>query len=147
MEIMQDKLWLECDAEYNLGVLEDFCESLGIEIHTSNAVNFKKIKVAGVHKIRVIEREYYNGGKDYYKGENLKQGDRNKWLDQAMVTGEDVSVAKHKVDYMKFEVLIDSNEEDGGYEVQMVGDEENVVDNAWNKEIEEVEDNGASQEK
>ena len=36
--MMLDKVWSECDGEFNLGMLEDLCESLGIEVHTSNAV-------------------------------------------------------------------------------------------------------------
>ena len=53
------------------------------------AVNFEKIKVAVAHKVCVVEREYYNGGKDYYERENMKQVDQNKWSSQAMVIGED----------------------------------------------------------
>ena len=32
------KLWSECEDEFNLGMLEDLSESLGIEVNTSNVI-------------------------------------------------------------------------------------------------------------
>ena len=52
------------------------------------AVNLKKIKTALAHKIRSIEKEYVSGDKVYFKRENLKQGDRNKWSGPATVIGK-----------------------------------------------------------
>ena len=52
------------------------------------AVNLKKIKTALAHKIRSTEKEFKNGEKVYYKRENLKQGNRNKWSGPATVIGK-----------------------------------------------------------
>ena len=52
------------------------------------AVNLKKIKTALAHKIRSTEREFRNGEKVYFKRENLKQGNRNKWSGPATVIGK-----------------------------------------------------------
>ena len=52
------------------------------------AVNLKKIKTALAHKIRSTEKEFKNGEKVYFKRENLKQGNRNKWSGPATVIGK-----------------------------------------------------------
>ena len=51
-------------------------------------MNLKKIKTALAHKIRSTEKEFRNGDKVYFKRENLKQGNRNKWSGPATVIGK-----------------------------------------------------------
>ena len=61
-------------------------------------MNLKKIKTALVHKIRSTEREFKNEEKVYFKRENLKQGNRNKWSGPATVIGKHNNVKKDVVD-------------------------------------------------